>query len=233
MKYRPIALIAAALTLVGCEYAGPAGEPVSRNLTWFDYVGAEGFKEACGPGASSRLRFVYNGIYDKQIRSYDLHELPRGRGAAMSAWARGVGDLTRAIRLPNLFSPWQGNRVESVVGLKEWTDLKTALAADRFSSFKPVGLRLPSNEFYWVVAGCLDGRFHANAWMYPSKRFKSLNFPGILRAHDRTGIEFENAVPVNQRDEDPTIHEGDRNWGSNIFQIQLGADGIVGAKGLF
>ena len=69
MKYRPIALIAAALTLVGCEYADLAGEPVSRNLTWFDYVGAEGLKEACCPAASSRLRFVYKGIYDKQIRS--------------------------------------------------------------------------------------------------------------------------------------------------------------------
>ena len=59
------------------------------------------------------------------------------------------------------------------------------------------------------------------------------SFPGILRALDRTDIEFENAVPVNQRDEDPTKHQGDRNSGSDIFQIQLGADGIVGAKGLF
>ena len=233
MKLKLLSLMTAVFVLGGCEYAGPAGDPVSRNVGWFDYVGGEGLKAACGPGAATRLRFVYNGIYDQQIRSYDVRELRDGRNAALSAWARGDGDLTKGIVFPNLLSPWQGTRVESVRTAQAMSDLRAALAKDRFTSFKPVGLRLPSNEFYWVAVGCIDGRFHANAWMYPSDRFKTLTFPAILLANDRTGIEFRKSRPVNQREDDPTRHEGNRNPTDDTFQIQLGSDGFVGAKGLF
>lgn len=233
MKFTLISLLTAALAIGGCQYAGPAGDPVSRNVTWFDYVGAEGLKAACGPGASTRLRFVYNGIYDQQIRSYDIHELPRGRGAALSAWARGDGDLTRGVELPDILSPWRGKRVESVMNPQAVADLRAALRRDRFTDFKPVGLRLPSNEFYWIVTGCIDGRFHANAWMYPSDRFKKLSFPAVLQANDRTGIDFRKARPVNQREDDPYRHEGNRSPSDDTFHIQLGANGIVGARGLF
>jgi hypothetical protein len=233
MKLKVISLMTAVFVLGGCEYAGPAGDPVSRNVSWFDYVGGESLKAACGPGGSTRLRFVYNGIYDQQIRSYDVRVLRQGRSAALSAWTRGDGDLTKGVVLTNLLSPWQGTRVESVMNAQAVSDLRAALVKDRFASFKPVGLRLPSNEFYWVAVGCIDGRFHANAWMYPSDRFKNLTFPGILLANDRTGIEFRKSRPVNQREDDPTRHEGDRNPSDSAFQMQLGPDGFVGAKGLF
>tara|TARA_R110002072_G_scaffold4504_7_gene31313 strand:+ start:1199 stop:1900 length:702 start_codon:yes stop_codon:yes gene_type:complete len=233
MNLRIIASVTAFLALGACEYTGPAGDPVSRNLSWFDYVGAEGLRDACAPGASTRLRFVYNGIYDKQIRTYDIFALPGGRGATMSAWARGTGDLTQGVGLSNILSPWQGKRVESVLDPQTTADLLKALDADRFRTFKPVGLRLPSNEFYWIVTGCLDGRFHANAWMYPSDRFKGLRFPAVLVANDRTGVDFRKAVPVNQRDDDPTRHQGNNNPADEVFEIQLGPNRIVGARGLF
>ena len=227
MKLTLISLLSATLALTGCQYTGPAGDPVTRNLTWFDYVAGENLKTACGPGASTRLRFVYNGIYDQQIRTYDVRELPNARGAAMSAWSRGDGDLTRGIVLSNLQSPWQGKRVESVLSPQAMAELRNALRRDRFEAFKPAGLRLPSNEFYWIVTGCLDGRFHANAWMYPADRFKNLAFPAILQANDRTGIPFRKARPLNQREDDPTRHEGNRNPSDDVFYIQLGANGIV------
>lgn len=233
MRIRIIASVTALLALGACEYTGPAGDPVSRNLSWFDYVGAESLREACAPGASNRLRFVYNGIYKKQIRTYDLFELAGGRGATMSAWARGVGDLTKGVQFPNILSPWQGKRVESILDPQATANLLKALEEDRFQTFKPAGLRLPSNEFYWIVTGCLNGRFHANAWMYPSDRFKALRFPAVLMANDSTGIALRKAVPVNQRDEDPTRHEGNGNTFDDVFEIQLGANRIVGAKGLF
>lgn len=233
MRFRIITSVTALLALGACEYTGPAGDPVSRNLSWFDYVGAEGLREACAPGASTRLRFVYNGIYDKQVRSYDIFQLPGGRGATMSAWVRGNGDLTQGVQLSNLLSPWQGKRVESVLDPQTVANLLKALDADKFQSFKPAGLRLPSNEFYWIVTGCLNGRFHANAWMYPSDRFKALRFPAVLMANDRTGMTLRKAVPVNQRDDDPTQHHGDKSPSDQVFEIQLGANRIVGAKGLF
>ena len=233
MRLGTIASVAALLALGACEYTGPAGDPVSRNLSWFDYVGAEGLRDGCAPGASTRLRFVYNGIYDKQVRSFDLFALPGGRGATMSAWARGTGDLTQGVRFPNVLSPWQGKRVESILDPQTMANLLKALDSDRFQAFKPAGLRLPSNEFYWVVTGCINGRFHANAWMYPSDRFKALRFPAVLMANDRTSIALRKAVPVNQRDEDPTRHQGNNNPSDEVFVIQLGANRIVGARGLF
>lgn len=233
MRLRIIASVTALLALGACEYTGPASDPVSRNLTWFDYVGAEALRDACAPGASTRLRFVYNGIYDQQIRSYDVVELPGGRGAALSAWARGKGDLTQGIQFPNILSPWQGKRVESVLDPQTMANLLKALDSDRFQTFKPTGMRLPSNEFYWIVTGCVNGRFHANAWMYPSDRFKALRFPAILAANDGTGIAFRAARPLNQREDDPTRHEGDENTSDGVFEIQLGANRIVGARGLF
>ena len=232
MKNVLATVVVAAFAVTGCEYAGPSDDPVARNFSWFDYVGAENLKAACGPGASDRLRFVYNGVYDEQIRSYDVRVLPGGRGASLSSWARGDGDLTRGVEITNLLSPWKGTRVNSVIDPQTLANLKSALRSDRFRAFKPVGLRLPSNEFYWVVTGCLDGRFHANAWLYPSDRYKSLKFPAILVQQDKTGVEFNPAVPVGQRDEDSTRHESDRNVSDHVFWIQLGPNGIRGARGL-
>lgn len=233
MRLRIVASVTALLALGACEYTGPAGDPVSRNLSWFDYVGGEALRDACAPGASTRLRFVYNGIYDEQIRTYDVVQLPGGRGAALSAWARGVGDLTQGVQFPNILSPWQAKRVKSVLDPQAMANLLKALDNDRFQSFKPSGLRLPSNEYYWIVTGCLNGRFHANAWMYPSDRFKGLQFPAVLLANDGTGVAFAKALPENQRENDPTRHKGNRNPSDEVFEIQLGANRIVGARGLF
>lgn len=233
MRLRITAAVIALLLLGACEYAGPAGDPVSRNLSWFDYIGAGGLRDACAPGASTRLRFVYNGIYNKQVRTYDLFELPGGRGANLSAWARGTGDLTQSLPFANIFSLWQGKRVVSVLDPRAMADLVKALDSDHFNASKPAYLRLPSNEFYWIVAGCLSGRFYANAWIYPSDRFKTLRFPAVLIANDHTGIAFSIAVPVSQRDDDPTLHQGDNYPSDEVFEIQLDANRIVGAKGLF
>ncbi|MGB0632787.1 MAG: hypothetical protein ACPGRZ_19015 [Alphaproteobacteria bacterium] len=225
-------LVLAVFALAGCQYAGPSDDPVARNFSWFDYLGAENLKAACGPGASDRLRFVYNGIYDTQIRSYDVRALPGGRGASLSSWARGDDDLTKGIAITNLLSPWRGTRVNSVIDPQTLSNLKSALKQDRFTDFKPIGLRLPSNEFYWVVTGCVDGRFHANAWLYPAGRYKSLKFPAILLEQDKTGVDFRGAVPIGRRDEDPTRLERDQNASDGIFWMQLGPNGIVGARGL-
>ena len=69
--------------------------------------------------------------------------------------------------------------------------------------------------------------------MYPADRFKALRFPAVLMANDRTSIALRKAVPVNQRDDDPTRHQGNNNPSDEVFVIQLGANRIVGARGLF
>lgn len=230
MKSLVFAGLAVAL-LGGCAYTGAADNAVSRNLTWFSNLGGEDIRKACAPGASDRYRFIYNGIYEKHVRSYDLHMLPDGRGAALSAWVRPETDLTQAIPILQLGSIWGGKRAQSTLPLQAMTDLRTALAADRFRTFKPEVLRLPSNEFYWTAVACVEGRFYSNAWLYPSDRFKALKFPAILSEYDRTGVALYAAVPVNERDDDPT-HDGGDKFGQEPFMVQLGPNGFVGTDGL-
>lgn len=233
MRFRMIASLTALLALGACEYTGPAGDPVTRSLSWFDYVASDNLDDACAPGASTRLRFIYNGDYDRQIRSFDVFALPGGRGAAMSAWVRGEQDLTKAVEAKKLLAPWEGKRVESVLDPQVMADLLRALDADEFRTFKPAGLRLPSTEYYWIVTGCLEGRFHANAWLFPSDRFRALRFPAVLMANDRTGVALGKPVPVDKRYDDPTITLGGTEYREEGFEIQLGANRIVVARGLF
>lgn len=227
----PAFLLLVAAFLSACEYAGPTGNAVGRNLTWFSYIGGEDIEKRCVAGAQDRYRFVYNGIYDKQIRSYDVEMLAGGRGASVNAFARAEPNLAQSLTIAEIGQQWGGTRAQATMSLQGLNELKAALDADRFESFKPVGLRMPSDEFYWIATACIDGRFHANAWLYPSERFRDLKFPAVIRQYDRTGVEFYAARPEGQRGEGPNpYHDGD---GKRPFNVQLGPGGIVGSKGLF
>ena len=112
MKTTSIAVLMGALLIVTCGYGGASDDAIARNLSWFNYVAAENLREPCGPGAANRIRLVYNGIYDEQIRSYDVRELPETRGAAFTAFARGDGDLTQGIPITNLLKSLRGERLD-------------------------------------------------------------------------------------------------------------------------
>jgi len=226
------ALAAVSALLAGCEYAGPPDNAVARNLTWFSYLGGENIEKSCAPGAPDRYRFVYNGIYQKQIRSYDVSLLPGGRGASVSAFARGEGDLTQGLTVSQIGAIWGGTRAQAAMSPQGLADLRAALAADGMPGSRPSVLRLPSNEFYWTAAACIEGQFHTNAWLWPSERFMTLKFPAVLLAHDRTGIELYESRPFNKRDDDPTMDSGDKSP-YDTFVVQLGPEGFVSTKGLF
>mgnify|MGYP001159868641 FL=1 len=231
MTLAPAALILLSISLAACQYAGQSGTPVARNFTWFDYLGAENLKAACGQGASDRLRFISKPIFDTQIQSYDVPGLPGGWGASMSRWERGVGDLTKGIAITNLLFSWPGTRVNSVLDPQSFVNFISTFWKDQFTGFKLLGLLLPSNEFKRVVTGCAGGRFHANAWLYPTDRCKSLKFRSVSLEHDKIGVELQGAVTIERREEDPTCVELDQNTSDGIFWWQLGPNGTVVAWG--
>ena len=70
------ALILLSISLAACQYAGKSANPMARNFTWFDYLGAENLKAACGQGASDRLRFIDKPIFDTQIRLTTCRSFP-------------------------------------------------------------------------------------------------------------------------------------------------------------
>lgn len=215
----------------GCASSGPVDGPVDRNLKWFSYLGGEDIRKSCSPGAPDVYRFVYNGIYDQQLRSYDLRTLAAGQGAELSAWARGVSQVNRPIALTNLLAPWRGTRANATLGPASTREIIGALSSAGFTSDKPVGLTLPSDAYYWVVTACIGGRFHANAWVYPSERYNQLKIKDILMRKDGTNVAFSGPIPANRRADDPA-RDGDR-FDRGTFLLKLGPDGIIGAKSLF
>ncbi len=46
--------------------------PAVRKVAWFSYLDGNDIREAARPGAPDRFRLVYNGQYEKQIRSYEI-----------------------------------------------------------------------------------------------------------------------------------------------------------------
>ena len=45
--------------------------PITQKFNWFAHLGGADIRAACQSGAPDRYRFVYNGIYVEQVRSYD------------------------------------------------------------------------------------------------------------------------------------------------------------------
>src|SRR3546814_10567603 len=95
----------------------------------------------------------------------------------------------------------------------------------------PIGLRLRSQEHFWVVSGCRDGGYFLTAYRYPSDRFEGIRFAAFLQSHDRTGIGFPppSSPPGGHLARCP--HS--RSSGYICFTREVGRDGLVGSQSLF
>ena len=88
MKWSNLFFIFALLGAAACTtYEGPPSNPVERSLTWFSYLAGDDIRAACRQGGSDHYRFVYNAIYEVQIRGYELTPTPGG--AELTVRARG------------------------------------------------------------------------------------------------------------------------------------------------
>ena len=178
-----------AVALVGCTVPGPPRDPLTRELTWFGYLAGDDIRGACRAGLD-RYRFVYNAVYTEQVRTYDLRIDAAGGGRLDTTVFGGieVAEIPRRDPLPT----WFGRPSRAVLTRGDVAALLRALGASGFDSPPPLGARLDSGNFYWVVTACRRGRFHFNAFAAPSARFAGVTFLEPLLAHDGTG------VPVNR-----------------------------------
>ena len=115
---------------------------------------------------------------------------------------------------------------ESVLSPAQMSELERALAASGAFEPAPDGLRLASEEFYWIAALCQNGRFFFNAWRYPSPRYAALRFPEVLLRYDETGIPVNRPREISylERRGSP-IQAGDP---TPRFQLQVGENGLRG-----
>jgi hypothetical protein len=225
----------AATLLAGCAYqpAGRVGSgsgidnPVERKFTWFSYLDAADIRNSCASGGPDQYRLIYNGQYYKHVRTY---EVAGGDSPQIVARARGVsGDVLQMgfNSFEELLGPWNFRRSETALSSEEWTKLRDLLHQSGFAGGSQAGLRLHSQDFYWLAAGCEGGKFFYNAWAVNPQALP-LNrtaFQDFLLRHDQTGIAFVPPRPVNFIEKNDQTTGQKRDYSGN-FVITVHEDGI-------
>lgn len=231
-----VALMAVVALLSGCAYGGDSGNPVTRSFSWFSYIGGDDLRATCKPGSAERYRLVYNGIYDDQIRGYDLIVHDQG-DATLSVWVRGDGDVAQ-VTLDDLLKPWRGKNATLTLDAGQLSKLRQALQDSDAFGPAPRGLRLPSDDFYWIVSGCRGAHYSFNAFLHPSDKFSQATFPAVLLALDPTGVPYNRPRPPGERPYGsrsfpPYGKDFQDGRASSRFVLTVGENSLEGTAPLF
>jgi hypothetical protein len=229
--YLVLWLIAPLLVLGACAYRGDIDQPVTIKATWFSYLNGDDIRAACQGGAPDRFRLIYNGNYEEQLRSYEVTSLGGGGAGYKARVMDGSGlDLTHfSLSDPQSMARWTTSQAR--LDPEELAGLDGALAASGAFGASPQGLRLASEQFYWVMSACRGGVFYFNAWLYPSPRFDQLVFADVLLRYDRTGIALNPLREVSGAVRFRRNAPGEER--SSHFDVQVGDGGLQGMMTLF
>lgn len=221
-------LLALLLGLAGCAPQGLPDNPVERRLGWFGVLGGDDIRAGCASGAPERYRFVYNAIYGEQVRAYDLTIGTDGYGALESTVLAGGVSIGTAT-LDDLANLWGGARDRQMLSPADAGVLRRAILASGLTAPPPVGLRLRSDAFYWVAAGCISGQFHFTGFQHPSPRFAAMQFPVELFRLDRSGIPVNPPRPLDLGPFEPNsrFDSGVRRGTGPRFEVQVGRNGLI------
>ena len=217
--------------LAGCAYEGAIDQPVTIKATWFSYLNGDDIRSACTDGAPSWYRLVYNGNYDEQLRTYEVVTDGTGGAYYKARVQTGSGlDLTK-FSFGDLQAMAGWTTVQTRLIPVDLAALERALEASGAFGPAPVGLRLASEQFYWVASLCRDGRFHFNAWLYPSARAAGLRFPQVLLGHDGTGIAVNPPREVAGFERVGRTVRGEGR--PQPFDLEVGENGFKGHQTIF
>jgi hypothetical protein len=204
--------------------------PIVRSFHWFDYVGGDDIRQACGKDGRNRLRLVYNAIYDEQVRTYEVFLQPDGTaGLSMGVLANQGNVANLLVADPgDVLNPWRMRRGERILNADETRELVGLLQAS--AAFGPPrdGLRLPDVDFWWTVASCRNGVWGFQAYHYPTDRFANVRFAEKLFALDNVGIAVNrprNLEPAELR-RDPNMLRPGRGDRADRWVLVVGKDGL-------
>jgi hypothetical protein len=225
---RTAAIVLSGLVVAGCAYDGETTTPIGRNLSWFSYLNGDDIGYGCGKDGIDRYRMVYNAVYVEQVRAYDLTVSNDGQ-SNLRTRITGRADLSKiTLEKPlDILSPWREKSFERQLTDAEAMKIRQSLTESDLEAPLTERIQLHSDNFYWVVSACENGRFRFNAFAYPSERFAKLTFPEVLFALDTSGIA------VNQpRKTDPRkIHDasdGEELRSAKRFNLAAESGGLIG-----
>jgi hypothetical protein len=168
--------------------------PVVRSLNWFGYVGGDDIRASCHAGGRSRIRLIYNALWEEQVRAYEVFLQPDGTAGLDVGVLADQGDVSNLLisRGDDVLNPWRMKHGQRLLDAAEARQLMGLLQAS--AAFGPPhdGLRLPDNDFWWTVASCRNGLWGFQAYHYPTDGFANVKFAGQLFAWDNVN------VPVNR-----------------------------------
>lgn len=202
--------------------------PIVRSFHWFSYVGGDDIRQACGKDGRSRLRLVYNAIYDEQVRTYEVFLQPDGTAGLSIGVLADQGNLTNlSVAEPgDVLNPWRMRRGERILSAEETRDLLGLLQAS--AAFGPPrdGLRLPDVDFWWTVASCRNGVWGFQAYHYPTDGFANVKFAARLFSWDSVRVPVNpprKLVPAELR-RDPNAPVN--HMKANQWTLTVGKDGL-------
>ncbi len=168
--------------------------PIVRSFNWFSYVGGDDIRAACAkPGSRNRLRLVYNGLWEDQVRAYEIFLQPDGTAGMTVGVLQGQGtgaDLSQLFvrNGDDVTNPWRMRKGQRLLNGGETRELVGLLEASAAFGPPPDGLRLPDNDFWWTVASCRNGVWGFQAYHYPTDGFARVKFAEKLFALDNVPI---------------------------------------------
>jgi hypothetical protein len=228
----------------GCAYHGAAStdieNPAVQKVAWFSFLDGHDIREACAPlvggavaDAPAHYRLVYNGQYSEQIRAYEIVG-GTSSGGTLTARAKGHSSLSDwwIAGTQDLLAPWRWHESTAALSADEVVQFRAALAGSGFGSGAPQGLRLSSQDFYWVAAGCEAGQFHYYAWVEQDGSLDAAKFQDFLLRHDGTGLPFRPSRVLNadERQRLGTAHG--RNFNGE-FTLEVHGEGLGGLVNAF
>jgi hypothetical protein len=220
-----VALLGVA-TLAACGDPAKVDNPVLGRFAWLPYLAGEDIKSACADGAPARYRFVYNAVFDEQVRTYDL--VRTESGATLEARVSG-GDV-RFLEF-NFGASWRPEtikrRSDATLDREAYLALIRQVEADGFGAAPEEGMRLQSYDFYWAVSACAGGKFHFNVWRNETPGFAALRFPALLFAQDTTDIPP--AKPYAQTYAAHFDRQRDKSGRDQNFEIIVRNGGLMGS----
>lgn len=217
---RVVAMLLGVTALASCTWTGgDIGDPLERKTHWFSFVGGDDIRAHCDAYSPDRFRLVFNGVYDEQLRIYELDSLRR----QLTIRVVSQGNAGR-LSTEDPLAPWRAVEAQAQLDQASYDRLVEAFAKGGMFAPPPAGLELPSHSYYWTAATCHQGRFGFTAWKYPSPAFDAMGFDAALFALDTTGI------PVNQAKEvpfDPLWESKAKRNQVTVFSLRVTRDGLL------
>lgn len=170
--------------LAGCSYTKQQdiSNPVVRKATWFSYLNGDDIRTACSAGeAEGRIRMVYNAKYYKETRSFDISPMRASDDFTMVSHIFGPIDVSAINVEANApLGAFGGDQVTKTLSRQDYLRLTDALQQDGFGTQERDGLRLHSQNYYWVAIGCSQKHITLAAWTSAKDDLRSLHFPKVL-----------------------------------------------------